>query len=176
MKKGKVIWLTGLSGSGKTTLANELSKKFFNCGINNYILDGDVLRKGLCSDLGLSSEDRNENIRRVSEVALLLADAGVVSICAFISPYEKARKDARKRAEEKGLDFFEIYIKCDINICKKRDPKGLYAKFNDGKISGMTGIDAPYEVPKDPDIVICTENYSIEICAEDIIKVCLLGG
>jgi len=166
-QKGLVIWFSGLSGAGKTTIARALEKSLYALGCNTYILDGDVLRNGLNKDLGLSPEDRNENIRRVSEVAALFADAGLICICALISPYEVARKKAR---EISGGSFLEVFVKCPIEECQRRDPKGLYAKFKSGEISGMTGIDAPYEIPTSSDIVVDTGIESVDDCIKKILE------
>jgi bifunctional enzyme CysN/CysC len=159
------VWLTGLSGSGKSTIAKIIEKKLVERHINACILDGDNLRHGLCSDLGFSAEDRSENIRRVSEVAKLMNDAGVVVIAAFISPYQKDRECA---AQIIGAGFNEAFIDAAIETCKKRDPKGLYAKATAGEITGFTGIDSPYEKPENPDIYINTEN---ETAMESALKV-----
>lgn len=161
---GKIIWLTGTSGSGKTTIAETLNKKL---GVLSCVLDGDVLRSGLNSDLGLSEKDRNENIRRAYEVANILADLGVVVICAFISPYEKMRKEAKQSAK---VQFIEVYLNCSIKECARRDPKGLYAKQKAGVIKGLTGVDAPYEKPKTPDLVLDTERQNIDECVKNIMK------
>ena len=163
---GSVVWLTGLSGSGKTTLAQGLKERLDEMDIQCYVLDGDVLRRGLCSDLGLSPEDRNENIRRTSEVAALLADAGLVAICAFISPYTKGRAEARSRTDR---PFLEVHVKCSIEECKRRDPKGLYARFDAGEFTGMTGIDAPYEEPSNPELVVDTGSCDVESCLDALV-------
>lgn len=165
--KSATIWLTGLSGSGKSTIAKLLESKLFGKGIHSYILDGDNLRHGLNSDLGFSPEDRKENIRRAAEVAKLMNDAGIVVIAAFVSPYEKDRENARKII---GNNFLEVYVDANIETCRKRDPKGLYAKFDAGAFTGLTGIDAPYEIPENPDLHINTENKMAEESAEIILK------
>jgi adenylylsulfate kinase len=167
-QEAKIIWFTGLSGSGKSTLARNLEKRLFDNHRLCYVLDGDSVRKGLNSDLGLSPEDRNENIRRISEVANLLADAGIIVICATISPYAEMRQRAKDSAE---VCFLEIYVKCPVEECIERDPKGLYAKQQAGIIKGLTGIDAPYEEPTAPDLILETHNYSIEECVDKILKV-----
>ncbi|MCK9625782.1 MAG: sulfate adenylyltransferase subunit CysN [Bacteroidales bacterium] len=157
--KPATIWLTGLSGSGKSSIARLLELKLLERNIHAYILDGDNIRHGLNSDLDFSPEDRCENIRRVAEVARLMNDAGLVAIVAFISPYKKDRKAASQII---GNDFFEIYVDADIETCMKRDPKGLYSKFNEGKLKGLTGIDAPYEIPENPALHIVTNKKSVE--------------
>ena len=148
---GKVLWFTGLSGSGKSTLANALDEKLNSNNYNTYILDGDNVRMGLNKDLGFSPEDRKENIRRISEVAKLFADSGKVVMTAFISPYLDDRNQARKLI---GDDFIEIFVNTSLEDCIERDPKGLYKKAISGEIKGFTGIDAPYEEPKNPEIEI----------------------
>jgi len=147
-----VIWLTGLSGSGKSTLANEIEVELFEQGINTYILDGDNIRMGLSSDLDFTNEGRIENIRRIGEVAKLMADAGLVVITAFISPFRDDRRRAREIIGEEN--FIEIYLDTPIEICEQRDKKGLYAKARRGEIKNFTGIDSPYEPPENPDVVI----------------------
>ena len=149
--KGMVLWFTGLSGSGKSTIANNLDDKLNNLGKKTYILDGDNIRLGLNNDLGFSAEDRKENIRRISEVAKLFADSGAIVMTAFISPYRKDRDAARKLI---GNDFNEIFVDTNLEECIKRDPKGLYKKALSGEINNFTGIDAPYEKPIDPEVII----------------------
>ena len=151
--RGGVIWFTGLSGSGKTTLALELEQALFLKGWQTYVLDGDNIRHGLSSDLAFSPEDRTENIRRIGEVAALFANAGFIVLSAFISPYRADRGLARRAASD---NFHEVYLKADVETCEKRDPKGLYVKARRGEIPDFTGISAPYEVPKTPELVIDT--------------------
>ena len=154
-QKGIVIWFTGLSGSGKSTVANEVAHRLHEQGKLAYILDGDNVRHGLNKDLGFSPEDRSENIRRISEVAALFADAGVITITAFISPYAEDRNFCRQLV---GNDrFVEVFAKASVEACEERDPKGLYKKVRAGEISDFTGIDAPYEEPKQPEVVVDTE-------------------
>ncbi|MEQ1850157.1 MAG: adenylyl-sulfate kinase [Chthoniobacteraceae bacterium] len=160
--KGAVVWLTGLSGSGKSTLSGALDRELFNAGIQTYILDGDNVRHGLNSNLGFSPEDRVENIRRVAEVARLMADAGVVVITAFISPYQTDRRRARQIACASGIDFYEVYVNAPLEICEQRDPKGLYKKARAGEIKQFTGIDAPYEAPTNPEVVVETGRLSVQ--------------
>jgi bifunctional enzyme CysN/CysC len=163
---GGVFWFTGLSGSGKSTLAVAVEKEIFNRGMNSYVLDGDNVRYGLNSDLGFSPEDRTENIRRVGEVAALQANAGVILLSAFISPYQADRDRARQAAPQ---SFHEIYVKAGLATCESRDPKGLYKKARKGEIKEFTGIDSPYEAPVNPDLVVDTENNDVETCVEQII-------
>ncbi len=161
--KGVVIWLTGLSGCGKSTIASKLQEKLFENGVQVYILDGDNVRHGLNGDLGFSPEDREENIRRIGEVAHLLADAGMVAITSFISPYIKDRDRARS-LNKKG-EFVEVFVKAPLDVCETRDPKGLYKKARSGEIKEFTGISAPYEEPKNPEIIIETDKLNIEVSA-----------
>lgn len=158
--KAVCLWFTGLSSSGKSTLANEVQKHLFSLKINSYILDGDNIRHGLNSDLGFSEEDRKENIRRIGEVAKLFVDAGIIVLAAFISPYRKYRNSVRQKFE--NSKFIEIYVDCDINICEKRDPKGLYKKARANEIKNFTGISASYEPPLKPELNLYNNN-SIDI-------------
>ena len=163
-QKGAVLWFTGLSGSGKSTIANEVAYKLHQMNKLTYVLDGDNIRHGLNKNLGFSPEDRDENIRRISEVANLFADAGVIALTAFISPYRKLRNFCR---ELLGKDrFLEIYCKASLDTCEKRDPKGLYKKAREGIIKEFTGVSAPYEEPENPEILIDTDKYSIEESAD----------
>ncbi len=154
-----VLWFTGLSGSGKSTIAQALIKKLFNNGCQVVLLDGDNLRHGLCGDLSFSMKDRSENIRRVSEVAKLFHQTGHIVICTFISPIIKDRLLARKLIQG---EVIEIFVTCDIEICRQRDKKGLYAKADAGEIVDFTGISSPYEEPKQPDIILKTDVVSVE--------------
>ncbi len=165
---GMVLWFTGLSGSGKSTIAVEVEKDLINKGRAVYCLDGDNIRHGLNNDLGFSPEDREENIRRVVEVAALFRDAGLITLASFISPYRKMRKFARERI---GKDYFrEVYVKADIETCIKRDPKGLYKKALKGVINTFTGISAPYEEPENPDLILDTRELSLEECVVKVLK------
>jgi len=157
--KGGVLWLTGLSGSGKTTLAFALEQRLFARGRHAYVLDGDNVRHGLSRDLGFSPEDRRENIRRIGEVAALFAEAGIIVITAFISPYRADRRQARDAA---GEAFHEVYLSTDLETCERRDPKGLYAKAHRGEILDFTGVSAPYETPEHPELDIDTGVLSID--------------
>ncbi|MEO5720056.1 MAG: adenylyl-sulfate kinase [Chthoniobacterales bacterium] len=160
--RGAVVWLTGLSGAGKSTIAQALEGELFARGMHTYVLDGDNIRHGLNSNLGFSPEDREENIRRVSEVAKLLADSGAVAITAFISPYRADRSRAREIALESKADFIEVFVDAPLQVCEKRDPKDLYKKARAGKIREFTGIDAPYEAPEDAEITVHTDKQSVE--------------
>lgn len=162
---GGVIWFTGLSASGKSTLAVELERRLFDGGYQVYLLDGDNLRHGLNDDLGFSPEDRTENIRRVGETAALFANAGMIVVCAFISPYREDRARARRAA---GQGFHEVYIKADIATCEGRDHKGLYARARAGEIPDFTGISAPYEPPETCELVVDTNHASVNDSAEQI--------
>jgi adenylyl-sulfate kinase len=167
IKEGFVLWLTGLSGSGKTSISLELEKRFKERGIR-YVqrLYGDVVRRELTKDLGFSKEDRDENIRRVGFVAKLLSENGVVTICAFISPYRDVRQEVRNKCK----NFIEIFVSCPLEILIKRDPKGLYKKALNGEIKGFTGIDDPYEEPKNPEIIVDTSKESLNDSVEKIIS------
>jgi bifunctional enzyme CysN/CysC len=158
--RGAVLWLTGLSGAGKSTIARALEKELFRLSMHTYVLDGDNLRHGLNANLGFAPEDRAENIRRVSEVAKLMADAGTVVITSFISPYRADRARARAIALQAGAEFVEIFVDAPLAICEERDPKGLYQKARAGELKGFTGIDAPYEAPEDPEITVCTDQQT----------------
>lgn len=161
--RGGVIWFTGLSGSGKTTLAFGLEQRLFERGMQAYVLDGDNVRHGLGADLGFSPEDRRENIRRVGEVAALFADAGVIVLTAFISPYRGDRELARKAA---GQDFHEIHLTAGLDVCELRDPKGLYRLARQGVIAEFTGVSAPYEPPERPQLAIDTGTLEVAACMD----------
>ncbi len=164
---GAVIWLTGLSGAGKSTLAMALERRLFDAGYGAFVLDGDNVRRGLNANLTFSPEDRQENIRRVGEVAALFAEAGMVCITAFISPYRDDRR--RARAAARDGQFFEIFVKADLASCEARDPKGLYRKARDGEIKDFTGIDSPYEEPESPELVIDTAQGDVAACVEQLL-------
>ncbi len=150
--RGCTVWLTGLSGSGKSSVAAEIERHLTAAGRACYRLDGDNVRQGLNGDLGFSAEDRQENVRRVAEVARLMADAGLVVIVPIISPYATGRARARQIHDDAGLSFFEVFVDTPLAECERRDPKGLYARARAGEIKGMTGLDAPYEAPSRPDL------------------------
>jgi len=154
-----ILWLTGLPGSGKSTLASGLEQRLRQQGTPCYVLDGDVVRKGLSSDLGFSPKDRSENIRRIGEVAALFADAGLIVITAFISPYRADRARARTAG---GAFFHEIYIKAPVEVCEVRDPKGHYRRARAGELAEFTGVSAPYEAPEAADLVIETNKETVE--------------
>lgn len=168
--RGCTIWLTGLSGAGKTSIAFELEAYLVSKGIPAYGLDGDNIRTGLNRNLGFTQADREENIRRVAEVAKLFADSGVVTICSFVSPFAEDRDLARKIHKDNDLKFFEIYVNTPLAVCESRDVKGLYKKARDGQIKGFTGVSQNYEPPEIPDLVVTTENMSIRESTHSIIN------
>ena len=168
--RGAVVWLTGLSGAGKSTVARALERELFQRSMHTYVLDGDNLRHGLNSNLGFTPEDRAENIRRVSEVAKLMADAGTVVITSFISPYRMDRRMAREIVLQAGAEFVEIFVDAPLEVCEQRDPKGLYQKARAGKLKGFTGIDAPYEAPEDPEIAVHTHEQSPQESVNQILE------
>jgi adenylyl-sulfate kinase len=153
-RAGATVWLTGFSGSGKSTIAAALEKHLVERGVLAYMLDGDNLRHGLNGNLGFDAADRAENVRRAGEVARLFADAGVIAIVPLISPYAADRDRVRARHEETGLRFFEVFVDTPLEICERRDPKGLYVKARAGELTNFTGIDDPYEAPTRPDLVL----------------------
>ena len=152
--RGATVWFTGLSGSGKSTVAVACERLLVAGGRPAYLLDGDNLRHGLNGDLGFSAEDRDENVRRVAEVARLFADAGMVALVPLISPYRAARDRARALHEAAGVPFLEVFVDAPLELCEARDPKGLYARARAGELTGMTGVDDPYEPPESPDLVL----------------------
>jgi adenylylsulfate kinase len=156
-QKAIVVWFTGLSGSGKSTLSSALEKELYRQGFKSFILDGDILREGLCKDLGFSEEDRTENIRRVGEVAKLMMDSGIIVLSAFISPFDKDRLMVKKLIGEDN--FLLVFVDCPINICEQRDVKGLYKKARQGKIKKFTGINSPFEAPQNPDVILKTAEF-----------------
>ncbi|NQU68599.1 MAG: sulfate adenylyltransferase subunit CysN [Candidatus Marinimicrobia bacterium] len=165
--KAAVIWLTGYSGSGKSTIARSLVEKLFEKNCQVMLLDGDNVRHGLCGDLGFSNTDRTENIRRVSETAKLFFQQGNIVVCTFISPFEKDRQFIRSILPD--AKFFEIFIKCDLDVCKRRDPKGLYVKAESGEIAEFTGVSSPYEPPKHPEVTVETDIMTVEQCTSEIL-------
>lgn len=167
-QKGVTIWFTGLSGSGKSTVCREVERLLFSRGNLCYVLDGDNIRHGLNKNLGFSPEDRNENIRRIGEVAHLFTDAGVITLTAFISPYRADRDTARNLA--KAGEFIEVYVDCPLEECEKRDPKGLFKKARAGQIKEFTGISAPYEPPEKPELVVKTAEQTVTESALVVIR------
>jgi adenylylsulfate kinase len=166
---GATLWFTGLSGSGKSTVACALEQALVGAGVHCYRLDGDNIRFGLNKNLGFSAEDRAENIRRIGEVAKLFADAGTIALSSFISPYVTDRDQVRALHEEAGLKFLEVYVCPPMDVCEERDPKGLYKKARAGEIKGFTGIDDPYEEPKQAELLLDTSTKSVE----DSVRACL---
>jgi adenylyl-sulfate kinase len=162
-----VVWLTGLSASGKTTIATALERELFNQGRHVYVLDGDKMRQGLCSDLNYSPESRKENIRRAGEVAKLFADAGVICLTAFISPYRSDRDLVRAMMPPGG--FLEVFVNAPLSVCEHRDPKGLYAKARAGLIKDFTGVSAPYEPPLHPEVELPTDTLDVAGCVARVI-------
>ncbi|KAH8735421.1 Adenylylsulfate kinase-domain-containing protein [Ilyonectria robusta] len=175
-QRGLTLWLTGLSASGKSTVATALEQHLLQLGVNAYRLDGDNVRFGLNKDLGFSEKDRNENIRRISEVAKLFADASTIAITSFISPYRADREVARDLHAKSGqegdeaIPFVEVYVDVPLAVAEQRDPKGLYAKARAGEIPNFTGISAPYEEPKNPEITIKTYENTVEECVAQIVS------
>ncbi|MCY7975068.1 adenylyl-sulfate kinase [Bacillus inaquosorum] len=166
--KSSILWLTGLSGSGKSTIANAAARELFEQGYQVIVLDGDNIRHGLNKDLGFSDEDRKENIRRIGEVAKLFVQQGTIVITAFISPFREDREQVRQLVE--AGEFHEVYIKCDLDICEQRDPKGLYKKARNGEIPFFTGIDSPYEEPEAPELVLNSGQHDREECKNQLIE------
>jgi adenylylsulfate kinase len=170
-QRAKVLWMTGLSGSGKSTIAIALEKLLHSKGYHTMVLDGDNTRTGICDNLTFSLEDREENIRRVSEVSKLFVQSGVICINSFVSPTIDIRKKAKQIIG--ADDFLEVYINAPIEVCEARDVKGLYAKARKGEIKGFTGIDSPYEPPTHPDLEILTDQQSLEESVNSIYKTIL---
>jgi adenylylsulfate kinase len=166
--KSAVIWFTGLSGAGKSTLANAVEHKLYDMKIRSYVLDGDNIRHGLNKGLGFSDEDRKENIRRIGEVAKLFVDSGQFALTAFISPFREDREQVREMLP--NGEFIEVYVKCALEECERRDPKGLYQKARSGEIPNFTGISSPYEEPDAPELVINSDLVSVEEAAEQVIQ------
>ncbi|TSI06847.1 adenylyl-sulfate kinase [Lysinibacillus sp. BW-2-10] len=163
-----ILWFTGLSASGKSSIANAVAQKLFEQGNQSFVLDGDNIRHGLNKNLGFDEESRKENIRRIGEVSKLFVESGQIVLTAFISPYKEDRNVVRALVEEG--EFVEVYVQCSVEECERRDPKGLYNKARNGEIPNFTGISAPYEAPDNPELVVDSENFSIEECTEQIIK------
>ena len=168
--EGCTVLFTGLSGSGKSTLAYEVEKVLIESGRAAYVLDGDNLRLGLNGDLGFSPEDRAENVRRVTEVACLMAEAGLVALVPLIAPYHADRDAARTRHQARGVKFFEVFVDTPLEVCEARDPKGLYARARAGEIKDMTGIDAPYERPNNPELHLDLSGEAIDTALERVVE------
>ncbi len=166
--RSALLWLTGLSGSGKSTLAHAVEARLYEMGVRSYVLDGDNIRTGLNKDLGLSPEDRKENIRRIAEVAKILVDAGILVFASFIAPYRESRRFVRELM--KDWPYHECYIKCSLDVCELRDPKDLYKKARRGEIMNMTGVSAPYEEPENPDLIIETDILTLDRSVDLVIK------
>jgi bifunctional enzyme CysN/CysC len=165
--RGLTVWLTGLSGSGKSTIACEVERRLVVAGRAAYVLDGDNLRHGLNADLGFAAADRDENVRRTAEVARLMADAGLVVLAALVSPYRAGRDAARALHDQAGLGFVEVFVDTPIDKCRERDPKGLYARAATGELTGLTGVDAPYEPPVAPELLLHGDSGSVgDVCDE----------
>lgn len=173
-QKPLIIWLTGLSGSGKSTLADEIEKKLLEISYHTFILDGDNTRLGVNSDLSFSDIDRAENIRRVSEIAKLFLDSGLIVITSFISPFRKDREMARNKVDKD--EFIEVYLNAPLYLCEQRDPKGLYKKAYNGEISNFTGIDSPYEPPLTPEIELDMLTMSLNNCVNTVLEYLVIKG
>jgi adenylyl-sulfate kinase len=156
-QQGATVWFTGLPGAGKTTIATAVEARLIDAGRSAYRLDGDNLRHGLCRDLGFSKDDRETNVGRVGEMARLFADAGTIALVALVSPYTDCREKVRELHHRDGLRFLEVFVNTPSEECVRRDPKGLYARAHNGNLSGMTGVDAPYEAPRAPEIELTPE-------------------
>ena len=165
--RSALVWFTGLSGSGKSTLAHALEERLFNMGIRSYVLDGDNIRAGLNKDLGLSPKNRKENIRRIAEVAKLMVDSGILVFAAFIAPYRNSRMFVRELMSD--FPFYECYVRCPVDVCETRDPKGLYKKARKGEITNMTGISDPYEEPEIPEMIVETNLMPLNKCVDQLI-------
>ena len=170
-QNAKILWFTGLSGSGKSTIANGVELALNEQGFKTYLLDGDNVRLGLNNDLGFSDKDRVENIRRIREVAKLMLDAGLIVLCAFVSPFRKDRDALREVVNEE--DFVEIFVNCPLEVCEERDVKGLYKKARAGLIKDFTGISSAFEAPLNPEIILNTKELSLEKCVEKILSLLL---
>ena len=156
-QQGATVWFTGLPGAGKTTIATAVEARLIDAGRSAYRLDGDNLRHGLCRDLGFSKDDRETNVGRVGEMARLFADAGTIALVALVSPYTDCREKVRELHHRDGLRFLEVFVNTPSEECVRRDPKGLYARAHNGSLSGMTGVDAPYEAPRAPEVELTPE-------------------
>ncbi len=167
---GATVWFTGLSGSGKSTVAAAVERRLVDAGRPAYVLDGDNLRHGLNADLGFGDDDRAENVRRLGEVARLMADAGLVALVPAISPFRAGREAARAAHAEAGLPFFEVHLATPLDECERRDPKGLYARARAGGLAGLTGIDSPYEAPEHPELVLVPDDGDVDHQAAKVLQ------
>ena len=172
--RSAILWFTGLSGAGKSTLANAVNQALFERGLATYVLDGDNVRHGLCKDLGFSDADREENIRRIGEVAKLFLDSGVIVLTAFVSPFRADRDKARALVDDG--DFIEVFCPADLGVCEERDTKGLYAKARAGEIKEFTGISSPYEAPEAPELSVDTGAAALEACVEQVVNALIERG
>ena len=172
--KSVILWFTGLSGAGKSTLAHAVEERLYQLGCRTFVLDGDNVRHGLCGDLGFTDKDRQENIRRIAELAKLMLEAGTIALTAFISPFRAERNLARKLVPHG--DFIEIYCNCELSICEQRDVKGLYKKARQGDIKHFTGISSPYEVPEKPELSIDTGKNDLDACVDQVIALLAKRG
>ncbi|QGG52864.1 adenylyl-sulfate kinase [Lysinibacillus pakistanensis] len=169
-----ILWFTGLSASGKSSVANAFARRLFDRGNQAFVLDGDNVRHGLNKDLGFDEAGRRENIRRIGEVSKLFVENGQIVLTAFISPYREDRQVVRALVEEG--EFIEVYVRCSVETCEQRDPKGLYKKARNAEIPNFTGISAPYEEPENPEIILDTEHYSIEECVDQLTEILTSNG
>lgn len=172
--RSAILWFTGLSGAGKSTLANAVNQALFERGLATYVLDGDNVRHGLCKDLGFSDADREENIRRIGEVAKLFLDSGVIVLTAFVSPFRADRDKARALVDDG--DFIEVFCSADLGVCEERDTKGLYAKARAGEIKEFTGISSPYEAPESPELSVDTGAAALEACVDQVVDALIERG
>jgi adenylylsulfate kinase len=172
--KSVTLWFTGLSGAGKSTIAHAVEEQLHQIGCRTFVFDGDNVRHGLNSNLGFSREDRKENVRRIGEMCKLFVEGGLIALTAFISPYAEDRKMVRQMFQPD--DFIEIYCRCSLEVCERRDSKGLYAKAKRGEIRDFTGISAPYEKPENPELILSTDSTSIDDCVNTIISYLTLKG
>ncbi len=167
--RGATVWFTGLPGSGKTTIAGALELRLLEQSRSAYLLDGDLLRQGICADLGFSRADRDRNVQRVGEVARLLADAGTVAVVALVSPYESTRRLVRENHQANGLAFIEVFVNTPLSLCTERDPKGMYAQASAGQLDNFTGVNDPYEPPRSPDVEL-TPGQCIAEAVEAVLR------
>lgn len=172
--KSVILWFTGLSGAGKSTLAHAVEEELHRRACRTFVFDGDNVRHGLCADLGFSAEDREENIRRIGEMAKLFIEAGVIALTAFISPFRKDRERVRSLVPQG--EFLEIYCRCPLNVCEQRDVKGLYRLARTGKIENFTGISSPYEEPSDPELVVDSGELPLEECVDKVLELLKVRG